>query len=728
MPDYERSVFISYAWGGQREEIVNQIDKALRARGINLIRDKRDLGYKGSIREFMERIGRGNCVIVVISDKYLRSHNCMFELVEIAEGKQFHDRIFPLVLNDADIYDPLKRIEYIKYWEAKRAELAEAIKTLDPANLQGLREDMDLYDRIRDQISGLTNILKDMNTLTPEMHQDSDFSILYEALGKRIWKSELAAPDFTTAPAEALRLYYPTRQTMKVSDAPGRKRIFLSYKRGVQPDEPLALALYEALHQEHEVFIDQIMPVGSEWLEQIQHALGSCDFLIVLLSANSVNSEMIEHEVSTAYQLARKREGKPGILPIRVDYTAPFDYPLRAYLNPINWAYWRTPHDNASLITELRTALAGGQLSLSDLQAKQSILQPAEFINMPRPTFSAEIGPIERPDGTMEIDSRFYIRRPGDFTCEREVKMGGATIVIKAPRQMGKSSLLVHAAAQARKLGRKVAFLDFQLVDEMMLKDPGRFFQSFCRWIADELELNPPVEVTWDSALGHVQSATKFMRNQVLKGFKEPVTLVMDEVDRMLGCRFRSDFFGMLRSWHNNRADHSDWRKLDLLLVISTEPYLLISNLKQSPFNVGQVIRLEDFNLAQTSQLNELHGSPFDPSQVQRLHQLLGGHPYLTRQALYRTVVGESTPEALLTNAADENGPFGDHLRRHLTRFSEHSDLARAMLSIIRNQKCEDEILYNRLHGAGLAIRERDSVLPRCELYAQYFGERLDHD
>src|ERR1041385_7739077 len=123
MPNDERAVFISYAWGAEREEVVNQIDRALQERGIKLVRDKRDLGYKGSIREFMERIGRGHCIVVVISDKYLRSPNCMFELVEIADGKQFHDRIFPLVLNDANIYDPLKRIEYVKYWEVKRGEL-----------------------------------------------------------------------------------------------------------------------------------------------------------------------------------------------------------------------------------------------------------------------------------------------------------------------------------------------------------------------------------------------------------------------------------------------------------------------------------------------------------------------------------------------------------------------------------------------------------------------------
>ena len=205
MQPYEQAVFISYAWGGEREEIVNRIDKALQGRGIKITRDKRDLGYRGSIKEFMERIGQGNCVILVVSDKYIRSPNCMFELVEIAENKQFHDRIFPVVLADADIYDPVKRLGYVKYWEDKRNELASAMKTVDPANLQGIRDDMDLYDRIRDKVSGLVSILKDMNTLTPEMHQDSNFSHLYESLEKRL-KENPPSPDTETkngAPAPA---------------------------------------------------------------------------------------------------------------------------------------------------------------------------------------------------------------------------------------------------------------------------------------------------------------------------------------------------------------------------------------------------------------------------------------------------------------------------------------------------------------------------------------------
>ncbi|MEO5887044.1 MAG: TIR domain-containing protein [Anaerolineales bacterium] len=206
--EYEQSVFISYAPGGESEEIVNQLDQALQQRGLKIIRDKRDLGFKGSISAFMERIGQGNCVIVVISDKYLRSPNCMFELVEIAEGKQFHDRIFPIVLSNAEIYDPVKRLEYVKHWEGKLAELDKAMREVGQANLQGIREDIDQYSRIRDKVSGLTSILKDMNTLTPEMHRDSDFSEMYAEIEKRMaGASGLPKPESGESPYMGLRYF-----------------------------------------------------------------------------------------------------------------------------------------------------------------------------------------------------------------------------------------------------------------------------------------------------------------------------------------------------------------------------------------------------------------------------------------------------------------------------------------------------------------------------------------
>ncbi|MEH2328212.1 COR domain-containing protein [Nostoc sp.] len=183
---FEKKIFISYAWGGESEQFVNQLDETLQAKGIKIIRDKRDLGYKGLIKAFMERIGRGKCAIAVISDKYLKSSNCMFELVQIAKNGEFYNRIFPIVLADAQIYDPLERIKYIKHWEEQIKKLDEAMKGVSAANLQGFRDDIDQYTEIRNTIAELTNLLKDMNTLTPDIHSESDFESLLNAIAQRL--------------------------------------------------------------------------------------------------------------------------------------------------------------------------------------------------------------------------------------------------------------------------------------------------------------------------------------------------------------------------------------------------------------------------------------------------------------------------------------------------------------------------------------------------------------
>lgn len=196
----DSQVYISYAWGGESERIVNELDADLQAKGTMVIRDKRDLGFKGMIRDFMQQIGRGHAVIVVISDKYLKSPNCMFELVEIARNKDFYDRVFPIVLADADIYNPVNRIKYIKYWEDKLKELDEAMRSVSAANLQGMRDEIDSYDEIRDNISNLTFFLKDMNTLTPEMHENSNFAVLITSLDKRLARAEPESPAHAIAP------------------------------------------------------------------------------------------------------------------------------------------------------------------------------------------------------------------------------------------------------------------------------------------------------------------------------------------------------------------------------------------------------------------------------------------------------------------------------------------------------------------------------------------------
>jgi hypothetical protein len=160
--------------------------------------------------------------------------------------------------------------------------------------------------------------------------------------------------------------------------------------------------------------------------------------------------------------------------------------------------------------------------------------------------------------------------------------------------------------------------------------------------------------------------------------------------------------------------------------VTSTEPYQFIADLNQSPFNVGQVVELVDFTPEQVADLNHRHHNPLTEAQVKQLIDLLGGHPYLTRKALYLVASQRTTFAEMLDKAYEDDGPFGDHLRNYLFRMGDQEKLKAGLVQVIKNQRCPDEHVFFRLRGAGLIKRIGNAVLPRNQLYAGYFGKRLN--
>jgi hypothetical protein len=243
--------------------------------------------------------------------------------------------------------------------------------------------------------------------------------------------------------------------------------------------------------------------------------------------------------------------------------------------------------------------------------------------------------------------------------------------------------------------------------------------------LTDELGVEDKVAEYWQRPVSHGQRTTRYVGRHLLNQVEGGVVLVMDEVESIFDTPFRSDFFSMLRSWHNSRAMQPLWKRLDLALVTSTEPYQLIADLNQSPFNVGQVIDLNDFDLAQVVELNRRHGEPLGMAAVAQLMQLVNGQPYLVRRALYEVTSGRLTVEQLFGAATADRGPFGDHLRYHLFRMYDKPELVAALLRVIRQPCSLDEAIFFRLRGAGLVRRERQLVMPRCELYGAYFQEHL---
>ncbi|HEX7182081.1 MAG TPA: AAA-like domain-containing protein [Thermoanaerobaculia bacterium] len=497
-------------------------------------------------------------------------------------------------------------------------------------------------------------------------------------------------------------------------------RVFLSYARKAKADEALAKAVRKSLtEQGYSVFMDQDLPVGEDWAAEIEAKLRCSDFMVVFLSKPASRSEMIRAEIEIARKQADSSgRGKPKILPILVRFNGSLPYPLNAYLDPLQHTLWRQESDTPKVLIDLHKVLGGGTVSISPASSFSS----AEETEAP-PLYAALLPP---PGGALQLEDPWYLERSDDATVLSLIRQQGQTIVIKGPRQMGKSSLLVRAVAEAAGVGKKTVLLDFQIFDRATKNSSDLFFRRFLAEIVEQLGLPDEVDERWDTSLAVPQNCTHYFERQVLSRISEPLTLAIDEADALFGTSFSEDFFAMLRSWHEMRAHplKKAWKRADLVLVISTEPSMLIDREHQSPFSVGEISRLSDFLPEQVRELIRLHGSELSDEHVSQLISLLGGHPYLTRKALY-DLRKKARPEDLFENATEDNGPFGDHLRYYLLRLQEKRDLAIAFCQILQNEKCEDESLVYRLEAAGLIKRRSGKIVPRCKLYEDYFRERL---
>jgi hypothetical protein len=505
-------------------------------------------------------------------------------------------------------------------------------------------------------------------------------------------------------------------------------KIFVSY-RHVDPDQQLARQWVAALEAGgHSVFWDTKLKVGQRWADEIGQNLRDAQFFVVLVSEESMRSDMVREEVLLAHQLSKQPERAMTLLPIRIAYTGALPYDLAARLDPIQYTLWKTDADSARVTAEICAAVNSAQpLPRTSAESDTTIrrlFEATEKKGAPLP--KAE---LRFEAGTLRLDSPFYVARPEDALVLGQVRSpGGVTVIIKGVRQMGKSSLLARAATTARVAGARVVHLDFQLLESSHLKDLDSLLRWMARRIADELRPTVKPDEVWSDDDGPRWSLSTYLETAVLTASPKPLVLLLDEVDRVFDhSDYCGDFFAMIRYWHNQRATRPDpWDRLNLIIAHSTEPSLWIQDIHQSPFNVGEQLRMRDFNEEEIAELNRRYGTPLPDAALSHLRTLLGGHPFLIRQAFDYLARHGWTFAELQQKAPDSDGPFGDHLKRYVLGLSRDQALKDAFKTILRSGQCAEESHFQRLSAVGLISgSERTAARPRCQLYADYFRKHL---
>ena len=344
----------------------------------------------------------------------------------------------------------------------------------------------------------------------------------------------------------------------------------------------------------------------------------------------------------------------------------------------------------------------------------------------PPPVSLAVLEPVS---GAVPLDSSFYVERPADHEFEGAVARGDSIVLIKGPRQVGKTSLLARGLQQARRAGARVVLTDLEDLGADAFRSPKAFYLAVGESIAEQLELEVTLGEVWSSSVSPNRNFERYVRREALAAVASRVVWGMDEADRLFGTGFESEVFGLFRSWHNKRSldPEGPWRRLTLAIAYATEVHLLITNLNQSPFNVGTCLALADFDAEQVADLNRRYGTPLaSEAELHRFFQLVGGNPYLVRRGLHEMVTRGLGLNAFEASAELESGPYGDHLRRMLILLERDPALRDVVRGVVEGRPCPTAESFYRLRSAGVIAGESEcDARFRCQLYRQYLGRHL---
>ncbi|MGL5794511.1 MAG: AAA-like domain-containing protein [Waterburya sp.] len=363
---------------------------------------------------------------------------------------------------------------------------------------------------------------------------------------------------------------------------------------------------------------------------------------------------------------------------------------------------------------------------------------PPQTQKMDRPQDNLYPCPPTLPAGQIPLDSAFYIDRPILESLSYEaIGQPGALLNIRAPKQMGKTSLMTRILAYARTQGDRTVSLNLQLADAEILQNLKRLLQWFCARVSQQLDLPnrrsaKRIAEFWDNSLGSKSNATDYFRDILLANLDRPLVIGIDELNQLFAYPdIASEFFLLLRTWSEQAkarvVDNNPWQKLRLVTVHSTE-ILMPSAINLSLLNTGLVIELTEFTPAQVQELAERWEQEINEQQIEQLITLLGGHPYRLQLAFYYLQQQTITLEELLENSEIIfTIYYANHLQQQWWNLQRYPNLLLSFTQIVRQLTpvdCTAE-QASQLYKMGLVHLQGSQVSLACELFRPFFRERL---
>ncbi|MGK7935904.1 MAG: AAA-like domain-containing protein [Xenococcaceae cyanobacterium] len=333
------------------------------------------------------------------------------------------------------------------------------------------------------------------------------------------------------------------------------------------------------------------------------------------------------------------------------------------------------------------------------------------------------------PSGAVPLNSPFYVERPPiEEQVYEEINKPGALIRIKAPKEMGKTSLLLRILSHAVNQGYRTVTINFEQIDRAIASDRDRFLRFLCASATQQLNLESKLEDYWDDDIGSKVSCSLYFRCYLLQQINSPIVLAFDELNQIFEYpQVAKDVLPLFRSWYEDAKITPIWQKLRLIVVHSTEVYIPLQ-IYQSPFNVGLPIQLRSFDLNQVKKLAEKYQLDWQSGEeVEQLINLVGGHPALIHIALYHLSRQEITLAQILQTASAPEGIYHRHLRRQWLTLQQEPKLAEFFNLLLQaNQPIQlKPIVTYKLSSMGLIKQIGYEAIVSCKLYQDYFTKNF---
>jgi hypothetical protein len=340
---------------------------------------------------------------------------------------------------------------------------------------------------------------------------------------------------------------------------------------------------------------------------------------------------------------------------------------------------------------------------------------------MPTAGLTAEHWVLESPEGQVPVASRLYIERSTiEQTCYQEILQPRAFIRIKAPRKMGKTSLIARILDYGSRQNYHTVRLSLHCAGTQVFASSDRFLRWFCINVTKQLGLESRLNDYWDEDMGALINSTIYFQAYILKEIFNPMVLALDGIDQLFQYpELAGDFFVLLRSWYEETKDTSVWQKLRVVMAHSVEVYIPLPT-NRSPFNVGLAIELPTFNQEQVQDLAELHQLQLTKPELEQLMKLTGGFPYLIRLALYQSSRLNIPIKTLLQDATTDRGIYQQHLQYQRWNFQQHPELFEAFQQVLTAPSQLNREVGFKLKSLGLVHLVENQAIVSCELYREY--------